>query len=197
MKLRKQHNKRILIIICFLSILLVICFGILIYYSLMNTTSTSQKKLEYINGEEWQNELYPDGMPALFRSYSGELTCQNIGKSFDYVVNTVIPKYVKDLKQCNEIQVTEYFENNKEIIGLEIGITDKEDFYKLIQKIQTSVKADNVEFEKFYIDSESIDKRSNITKADLYVKYKDCDELVLNIRINGSKISNLSSVQYK
>ena len=197
MKSKKQHNKKILIIICLLSILLVICVGILIYYSFINTTISPQKQLEYINGEEWQDELYPDGMPALFRNYSGSLTCQNIGKSFDYVVNIIIPQYAKILTNFNQTQIEEYFETNKEMIRCDIGITNKEDFYNLIKKVQISVKSDNIEFEKFYIPLDSITKHSNITKAELHVKYKYCDELVLNIRINGTKISNLSSIQYK
>ena len=59
-------------------------------------------------------------------------------------------------------------------------------FYNLIKKVQISVKSDNIEFEKFYIPLDSITKHSNITKAELHVKYKDCDELYFRDYLNDN-----------
>lgn len=192
-KINKKKFVGIAIILLFILVLLTI---VLLYFYCKDEKNVVKKQFEYINSEEWNGELYPDGMPALYRSYSGSLTCQNIGKSFYYVTNTIIPQFAKEFKNYTETEILEYFENNKESIAISIGIRDSKEFYELINKIQEIVNTDDIQFEKFYIDLESIEKRSSITNANLCIKYKNCDELILNIRINGTKTTNVSSVKY-
>lgn len=192
MEKNKIRKKFVKILIIFM-ILLIFCMSVILYITSKNS---SQTQIEYINSDEWNGELYPDGMPNLFRNYSGSLTCQNIGKSFYYVTNTVIPKYAKECKNYTQTQIEEYFENNKESIALDIGIRKKEEFYDLITKINNLTDLSELEFEKFYINAETVNKQSGVTKADLCIKYKNCDVLTLNVRINSSKTSNVSAVKY-
>lgn len=196
MKEKDRVKKSFIKILIFLMFLLVIFISVALYFYI-NQNDSPQKQIEYINGSEWNGELYPDGMPNLYRNYSGSLTCQNIGKSFYYVTNTVIPKYVKECKNYSKSDIEKYFEENKEDIALDIGIRKSEEFCNLINKINESIKKDEIEFEKFYIDAESVEKKSGKTKANLCIKYKECDELILNIKINSSKVSNVSSVKYE
>ncbi len=192
-----SNKKKVILLAIFLLIILICILSVLLYIKSKDELTISEQKLKYINSDEWNGELYPEGMPNLFRNYSGNLTCQNIGKSFDYVVNVVIPKYAKEFRNFDENEINTYFKTNKDIIALEVGIKNNEDFNKLVSKIKTSIKKDEIEFESFYIEADSIKQRSNVTRTNLCIKYTNCDELVLNVKINGNKISNLSAVEYK
>jgi hypothetical protein len=196
-KLDMSNKNKIILSAIFLLIVLICILSVLIYIYTTDKLTISEQKLKYINSDEWNGELYPEGMPNLFRNYSGNLTCQNIGKSFDYVVNVVVPKYAKEFRNSDENEINTYFETNKDVIALEVGIKNNEDFNKLVSKIKASIKKDEIEFESFYVDADSIKQYSNITRTNLYIKYKECEELVLNVKINGNKISNSSAVEYK
>lgn len=193
-KINKKKFVGSTIIVLFILTLLVI---MLLYFYCKDEKYVAKKQLEYINSDKWNGELYPEGMPNLFRNYSGALTCQNIGKSFYYVTNTVIPNYAIELKQLNDLELEEYFNQNKNTIALDVGIRKKEEFLKFINKIKEIVKTDQIEFEEFYIDDSTVKKQSGVTKANLCIKYKNCEELVVNIRINNNKISNISAVRYE
>ena len=82
-----KDKKQILKNIIVLLIISVILITILLIMNFMSQESKSRKKLYYINSEEWNNELYPEGMSKLFRYYSGELKSKNIGKSIAYITN--------------------------------------------------------------------------------------------------------------
>ena len=62
--------------------------------------------------------------------------------------------------------------------------------------LKNSIKKDELEFESFYIEADSIKQRSNVTRTNLCIKYTNCDELVLNVKINGNKICILCGVYY-
>lgn len=192
-----MSKRKIIRLIILLLIILIILLTIFLYIKVKNRPTEIEQKFQYINSDEWNGELYPEGMPKLFRSYSGNLTCQNIGKSFNYVVNDVIPNYSKMLKDHDETYIKTYFDENKEDIAMDVGIKNSEDFYNFIEKIKESIKIDDVEFESFYIDTDSIKQQSNITKTKLCIKYKNCDQLDINIKISGNKNQKSSAIEYK
>ena len=154
-----SNKKKVILLAIFLLIILICILSVLLYIKSKDELTISEQKLKYIYSDEWNGEVYPEGMPNLFRNYSGNLTCQNIGKSFDYVVNVVIPKYAKEFRNFDENEINTYFKTNKDIIALEVGIKNNEDFNKLVSKIKTSIKKDEIEFESFYIEADSIKQR--------------------------------------
>lgn len=194
---KSKIKKRIFMSVAFLIILLIILLGIMAYYVLADKNYNARKEMIYINSEKWNGETYPDGMPNLYRNYSGSLTCQNIGKSFYYVVNEVIPQYISECKNYNEDELKHYFEKNSENIALSVGITKYDDFRAFINKLKEVIKTEDIKFESFYIDDDTVKKASNVTRANLCIKYENCNELVLFIKINGSKKTNSSAIEYK
>lgn len=177
---KKVDKRKVIKLILILLVVMLILLGIIIYYSMTDELLISKRKLEYINSEEWNSELYPDGMPAFYRSCSGKLTAQNMGKSIYYVVTELIPKYYSNLKGFDENALKEYYEKKHDIVQVELGISDENKFVELIKEIQ-QIDSDNIEFESYYIDEESITTKNGRTSANLYIKYENCDEIVLKI----------------
>ena len=155
----------------------------------------SKEKLAYINGTKWKNEIYPKGMPAFIRSYSGKQTAHNLGKNVYYVATELIPKYNKNLKDYSEKELKEYFDDNRELILINFGIKTERDFMNLMKEI-SKIDSNTFDLQNFYIDEDTIKKEENHTKAILYIKYEGSNEISINIKaLNDIKIEE-SSVQY-
>lgn len=192
---KKKYKKIIMIYIGILLFIILFLIGIL---SLVNNTSIEKKvenKLTYINGNEWNNETYPEGMPKFFRYYSGGLTAKNIGKSIYYISTEAIPRYNLELKEFSDEEIKDYYDKNKSAIFLELGDISKDKFVSFINEIK-KIELENFEIEKFYIDSDSIVKENNSTKANLCIKYKGANEILIKIRALNSFKQECSSIKY-
>lgn len=191
----KIDTKKIEKILVALFIIILILVIAIMYFDYTDSTKASRKKLEYINSDEWNDEIFPEGMPKFIRNYNGNLTAQNIGKSIYYIVTEAIPEYNIQLRDKNEEQIKEYFNSNKENIALDLGITEENDFIMFMREIK-KVRIDTFEIDSFSIDSETIISKSTYTTGDLYIKYKDCNEICFKIRVQKDKQQNISAVKY-
>lgn len=195
MKNKKNNQKTKIILGVILVIIAIIVISVI--YSLSTADLRQAKKqLNYIISEEWNNEKYPTGMPELIRNYSGQQKAQNIGKSINYVATKVIPNYNEKLKNADEKQISKYFEKNSKIIEIDIGIDKFDDFKKFINEINQKSKSKKLEFESYYIDEDSIKQSNKMTEADLYIKYKGCEEIELGLKIYNEKSKIVSSIDY-
>lgn len=196
MKNKKEKKLKIGIIIGLVLIFSIILLIILLKTYNSSNAKKSEQQLKYIMSDEWNDELFPKGMPAFIRSYSGELNAKNIGKSIDYVVNTVIPQYKKDLYGKDEKEITKYYNKNKNAIIIDTGIDNIDDFKKFINEIVIKTKSNDLKFESFYIDENSIEEYSNKTTAYLYIEYDGCAEVDLKIEALKNIEKQISSVKY-
>ena len=188
-------NKKIKNIIILLTILLVVLIIFLIFFQKKKFQS-SEVRLEDIKNDKWNDEVvYPDGMPKLFRNYSGEMNAINIGKSMYYVTTIVIPKYYTSLKTATDTQVSEYYNQNLKEIMIDIGINDEQDFKKFIATIQ-NLTTNKLTLNSFRIDKDKIDKKSSYTKTTLYITYEGNDEIGFNVKICNSVKKDTSSLIY-
>lgn len=192
---KSNSKKQIRKIITVLLIISVILIMIVLVMNFISQESKSRKKLSYINGEEWNNELYPEGMPKLFRYYSGELKSQNIGKSIDYLINDVIPKYHTQLKELSNEEIEKYYKKHKKTIYLDIGEIEVNKFVLLIKQIK-GINNQSLEIEEYYIDKDSIVMQNNSTEADLYIKYKNSDGFFVKMQVLNKFKDDVSSVKY-
>lgn len=191
-----KMNKKIKHIMFFLVILLLILFFLLIFVKRKNNRIEKiEEKLQYINNDEWNNEIYPDGMPKLFRSYSGELTAQNMGKSIYFFTMEIIPKYYAELKNANDKEILSYYNANVEIIARETGIEKKQNFQDLIVNVQ-KLNAKELIFSSFRIDKNSIQSSNQYTEATLYITYQENEEIGFSMKINASTKEKSNSIIY-
>lgn len=194
--MKKMSSRKRLIILCTLMICVLILVMLLIrVVTLKDDVTISKAKLEYINGNEWNNETYPEKMAAFFRAYEGKQTAQNIGKSMYHVVTELIPKYNKELKGMSKSKIKEYFRDNEKLVSLDFGIEYESEFENLMDSV-LELKSDNLELESYYIDIASIKQSDMSTSAVLYIKYKDNNEISINFRVLNTVQANISSVQY-
>lgn len=192
---KKLNKKKILILVVILAVLLIFLILLLNSVKTKSELTLSKEKLAYINSTEWNNEIYPKGMPAFIRVYSGKQTTHNIGKNIYYVVNEVIPKYNKNLKDYSEEELKEYFEENRELILLNFGIRTERDFMNLMNKI-LKIDSNIFSLQSFYIDENSIKKEKTNTKATLYIKYEGSSQISIDIKVLNDIKENETSVQY-
>lgn len=195
MKLEKVNKKIVMTFIIILLIISVILITTLIVIYNSSDIAEARNKLAYIYNDEWNNEEFPDGMPKFYRSYEGNLSAPNIGKSIYYVVTEVIPNYNQLFKDKNDDEIEKYYDDNVENIALTLGIDSKEDFKDFVKKI-LEINVNEFNIEEFYIDGESIKSVTAYSKADLHVKYYESDEIILKFKVLKNKLTDKSSIQY-
>ena len=192
MKIQNKITKTKIIILIVISILcILLLLGSILYILLTDELMISKRNLDYINSEKWNNELYPEGMPAFFRASTGNITAQNMGKSIYHVATELIPEYNKKLKNANEEEIKKYYNEKQEIIRVELGISTEKSFVKFMNEVK-KLNKENIEFESYFIDIDSIETSTGKASAQIYIKYKDCEELVFKITA-ARKISNNTS----
>ena len=102
--------------------------------------------VNYINNDKKINSGTETvgNISEVFSLYEGDMNSIVLDKSaYNFAVN-LIPEYYK-------IQdVTEYYNQNKKIIERYIGITNFDDFYKLVEKIK-KLNGNNLKLEKYMI----------------------------------------------
>jgi hypothetical protein len=163
-----------------------------------NQLAKAQKRLSYINEDtNWgdYDEFYPEGSAALGRAYQGNLSIMSIGKSMYYVVTDFLPNQYEKLKDMSAEKLSKYYKKNSELIEVAIGIDKESKFIDLINELK-SLNADTLELETYYLDVNSIKTANAYTTAKLYITYKGCSEILLNVRINNKISSNTSSIIY-
>ena len=192
----KKSKLKIILIIIF--ILIVILVAVLLI--LLNQSSSEKEEqltmLEYINGDEWSDDIvYPDYTSALGTAYSGDLSIKSMGKSMYYVVTEVFPEYYEELKNASTTEISEYFEENKGTIYIDLAIENETAFVNLINNLQ-DLSGNSITWESYRIDMDTIKTGSNYTKAVLYVTYKNNEEIAFNIKVNNKVSSDCSTIVY-
>ena len=188
-------NKKIKKIIILLIILLLISIlSILVYYVINSEKIEAKEQLEYINdSSEWDTTiLYPEGAPVLKRSYEGELTIKDIGKSMYNFALKIIPKYYNQFKNSTNEEIEKYFNDKKDIILIETGIISYSDFESLIMDIK-ALEGDAIEFESFKLDTNSIGEKASSVDVDMYIKYKNNQNIKINADISNEFRDNTRS----
>jgi hypothetical protein len=193
----KKKNRRLIV---FGVIIIFLIIGIIVLVNTLknnNPLTIAKARLTYIKQDStWgdYNEVYPDGAPALARTYQGNLTIISIGKSMYYVATDFLPTEYSKLKDMSSEKINKYYEKNTELIEVALGIESKDDFVELINKLKT-LNADTLELDSFYIDTESIKVANAYTKATLHITYKNCEDIAIDMKIKN-KISDTSSIIY-
>lgn len=176
-KKRLKLQKIILVLIFIILIVLLVIFAIII-----NKSKSSSSDQNYIYSNEFNNEIYPYMAYKLFLEYDGELTSDNITKSMSYVANNVFPKYYQELKNTSDEKIENYYNEYSNNIYEDIGVKDLEEFKSIIKLLGT-LNGDNLIFNSYRIDENSIRKQRSYITTNLYIEYKDNNEIKINVKI--------------
>lgn len=189
----KKNRKKIIILI--ILILIVSFLGAIIVYVRGNNLRNADENLKYINSSNLDKidngTVSPKGIDIISIRYKGELSPISISKSTYYFSHTLVPKYVKKCK--NDDETKKYFEEHKEDILKEIAIDDEEKFIKLLKELR-KLKNENFVYEEAKF--RNIENDGKKLKADLYIKYKNNEEICVKTIISSKLYSSKSSIKY-
>ncbi len=188
-------NKKMKKIIILLVILLLVSILCTLVYFVVNTEKIEAKEqLEYINdSSEWDTTIvYPEGTPVLKRTYEGELTIKDIGKSMYNFTLNIIPKYYNQFKDATNEEIEKYFYDKKDIILIETGIISYSEFESLISDIK-ALEGEKLEFESYKLDTNSIGEKASSVDVDMYIKYKNNKSIKINVDISNEFRDNTRS----
>ncbi len=188
--MRNKVQRKIIIAMIILLIALII---VIFQLNKLKGTRTSKENLEYINSDELEDgTVSPDMIHVVIALYEGELNPKAISKSTYHFINHLVPEY---LKKCKNEEITrEYFQRNKEDIYLDIGINKEEEFISLINEINTL--SGNLEFESSRFDKDTLVVKNNRVEAVLYIKYRNNDEINVNVNLYNKVYSNRTSIKF-
>lgn len=192
----EKKIKKMLILLGILLCILVL--GWIGYYLKNRDVIEAKQNLKYINdSNQWNREevRYPERASSIKNVYEGELTIKDIGKSMYYFTTEVIPKYYNELKGADENAILEYYAKNSEIIAIDTGIDNEEDFDNLIQIIQ-KLNSENLTLDSFTIDKDKTKAKSSYTETILYITYKDNEEIGFRIKIYNQIKKDASTLIY-
>ena len=170
---------------------ILIVIGLTIFLSLnIICMSYKNKVLENSNNANKNSEIEtlpdyivtPGKSYAFLAEYSGEVSKIDAYKAFYELAYNTIPTYYKEFKNNNYQSIEEYFNLKKDDISKNLGINNKKDFSNFISKI-TKFESEELIFETYEFDRETIKINKGETSANLIIIYKDNKKITINITL--------------
>ena len=167
-----------------------------------NTKFYHLEKMDYIKGENVSDDIntiyFSDYWKEVYDSYEiSYIEKQNILKSVYYVSTEVVPNYYKKLKDASNEEIENYFYKNKDVIYIDIGIDNCDDFNNFIRSIKENVNSEVSNLK--YIQAAIYDVYEEDGKMFLkiYITYKNVDnEIVIKGAINQTVVDDTNLIVY-
>ncbi len=186
-------KKKIIGIIIVLIVLLLICLSVLGVIYLKR----DRYSLSYINSNSdvAPDTKFADNVIVFFAGYSGKLYPETVYKSMYDTFNNVIPKLYGELKSKSTEEVSGYYEKNNKYILEKLGIDNKEDFVKLISKLN-EFQGNEVVYEKSSVDVNSINHFNNRSVMNVQVIYSPNNSINLKLTVKRYSSDERSPIKY-
>lgn len=183
-------SKKVLSIIIAI-LVIIILFATISSIKHYNQRKQAEKFMKYVTSTEVDSDIKtPELMHIVLAAYKGDCGGLNIVKSINYFANNNVPEINK--KCGNKLSAKMYYNNNKYKLEKQIGITNFEDFYKLVERCKLSKKSNIVE--SLRVDVNSVERELNGVKARIYIKYNDSEEISFDIKILNDVFPDKTSV---
>lgn len=182
-----KNLKNIIIILIFL---VIIAFNVILLKINISQINTVQYDLEYINSDEVPEGIEsPKFIGKTFSQYSGNVKAISVSKACYMFATEILPEY---RKACAEEDITRYYNKHAGNIFILTGIQTQDDFSSLIEEIK---KLDeDLIFESYRFDFNNISINNDYIIAKLYIKYKSCDEVMVNVKIYNQVYADRTSI---
>lgn len=195
--MKNKNLLKILIVIVIVSI--VICIFTILNYIRNNEIkygTYTKKDLEIIDKEVkkyMSNKITPKGISKLHGKYKGDNNINEIYISLYNFVN-YLPKLSKQIEYDNKQSIISYYENNKEEILTNTGLSKEESFIEFVEYL----KSINYKGEK-YVDSQIDDSSYNIGKKyfslDIEFHFENFDN-IFKIKLNFANSTTTKPLVY-
>lgn len=183
-----KNLKKIIIILVFLVITV---FNVILLNINISQINTVQHDLEYINSDEVPEGIEsPKFIGKTFSQYSGNIKAISISKACYMFATKILPEYRNEC--AKEEYITEYYNKHAGNIFILTGIQNQEDFRRLIVEIKKLNK--NLIFESYRFDLNNISINNDYIIAKLYIKYENCDEVMVNVKIYNQVYNDRTSI---
>ncbi|MBO5005335.1 MAG: hypothetical protein J6D03_08930 [Clostridia bacterium] len=182
-----KNLKDIIIILIFL---VIIVFNVILLNINLGQINTIQHDLEYINSDEVPEGIEsPKFIGKTFSQYSGNVKAISVSKACYMFATNILPEY---RKECAKEDIIEYYNKHAGDIFILTGIQTQEDFCRLIKEIKKL--NENLIFESYRFDFNNISINNDYIIAKLYIKYKNCDEVMVNVKIYNQVYNDRTSI---
>ena len=109
----------------------------------------------------------------------------------DLIVICTASKYVREV--C--ISMKKYYNRNKNIIKIELGFSNSNEFKEFVKTIQ-QLKGNKLKFEKYRILRTTVVNENNITSAYLGITYSNNEEIIINTKLSNEINQKETSITY-
>lgn len=182
---KNKNTKVVLLLIVVLSIFILISYLATIF---LDSTS---RKMDYIYDDEiydWKL-IYPSHTYIISNNYEGELSLKTINKSINYFCSTYIVELLNRFnKSSTDESIKEYYNKNKTNIAIISGITQYEDFYKLVKSI-CNINSTELILKRIEIEPDSVDWEGIDFICDINLYYENNLELHIQLTIADERYS--------
>ena len=156
-----------IILILVIIVNIVICVLRVLYTNKMDQETSEEEPPEY-------EYVLTENTTSLSNQYKGNMTADEIMKSVsDFMIKTVNDI----LNNCNgktDLQILEYYRNNKDSLVLSTRINDEKIFLQLVKQIQIVANgANSLEYESSSYNIDSFYDENGAGHVVLEVQYKD------------------------
>lgn len=124
-----------------------------------------QQELQDLYQVQIENEI------ELLSNYTGELFTTTATDKIRELVKSGFEKFYTDTKGMNVSQIEQYFNNNKDDIAMQTGLTTVDDFENFINKIQ--IYKNNIEYTKVEIEENSFVYEEEYSHFKIKITYND------------------------
>ncbi len=185
---RKNIKKISMIFLLILIILLALYFS--------NPLVIAKMKIKSINTSKLPNEMkIPEYINFVVEMTKDKIQPESIIKYYNNFAIDIIPKYYNKCIMMNSENVEKYFQRNKKLVEVELGITEKKDFLDFINTLK---KLSNDEFvlDKYYILDNTVEVKKDKIIAYIGIKYENCDDIYFRTIIEKKYLKDKTSIKF-
>lgn len=195
MKKNKKTNVNVKNIALF--IIMIIAVGIIILVLNMRYLSALKHLNEILDPNTISSDIIiPNGIFMVTNEYFGDIESYKVVlKSLDDIVNNIFPKYYSELKYYSEDDLKNYFEFNGEIILMEVGIDNFDDFNNICTTLR-KCETEQLTLKNYYIDTTTVNKKYNRVDAVMVIEYEGNQELRIMISLKNITQNKVSPIIY-
>jgi hypothetical protein len=189
----KRYNKNLIKIVfgIFLVILIIL---IVLYFS--NPIVIARMKIKSMNSSKFKGDIkIPEYINFVIESSQNGILPESIIKYYNNFAENLIPKYYKKCIEMSVYEIDNYFYSNQNLIDTELGIKEKEEFFKFVSTLK-NIKNDKFVLEKYYIMDSTLENKNYKKSVYLGIKYEECDDIYFRTTIEKRYYKNKTLISF-
>ena len=169
-----------IILILVIIVNIVICALTILYTNKMDQETSEEEPPEY-------EYVLTENTTSLSNQYKGNMTADEIMKSVsDFMIKTV-NDILNNCSGKTDLQILEYYRNNKDSLVLSTRINDESIFLQLVKQIQTVANgANSLEYESSSYNIDSFYDENGAGHVVLEVQYKDKEKTQFQLVLSNT-----------